>query len=64
MAEPRLIPSNWNWTDEIPTLSEVADVILTVLDNVAPEAGDVIETVGGVVSEEGGVPEVCSFPVV
>jgi len=49
---PSATPSSRNWTPATtPELSEAAAVTLTVPVSVAPEAGAVIATVGGVVSE-------------
>ena len=50
----RLFPSNLNCTPTTPTLSEASAETLIVPDTVAPFAGAVIETVGGVVSDGGG----------
>src|SRR5207245_906799 len=44
----RLAPSSLNWTPATPTLSLALAVTVTVLDTVAPAAGAVIETDGGV----------------
>ena len=44
-------PSNWNCTLATLTLSEAFAVMFTVPETVAPFAGAVIVTVGGVVSE-------------
>src|SRR5438034_338395 len=50
-SAPRLTPSNLNWTPRTPTLSVAVAVTVTALpDTVAPVAGVVIATVGGVVS--------------
>jgi len=49
-AEPTFAPSTWNCTLATPTLSEAVALTVTVPLNVALFAGDVIETVGGVVS--------------
>ena len=43
-------PSTWNWTLATATLSAAVAVIVMVPETVALEAGEVIETVGGVVS--------------
>src|SRR5258705_2297090 len=53
-ATPRLEPSSLNCTPTTPTLSEALAVTLVVPETVAPEAGAVILTVGGVVSGGGG----------
>ena len=47
---PKLAPSSWNCTLATPTLSLAFAVTETVPLTVAPFAGAVIETVGGVVS--------------
>jgi hypothetical protein len=48
-STPRLAPSNLNWTPTTPTLSVAfAKTVTAVPDTVAPLAGAVIETVGGV----------------
>ncbi len=47
---PRFAPSSWNCTLATPTLSLAFAVTETVPLTVAPLAGAVIETVGGVVS--------------
>src|SRR5437660_11980248 len=49
-SAPRLEPSSRNWTPATPTLSEAVADTNTVPDTVAPDAGAVTETVGGVVS--------------
>jgi hypothetical protein len=49
-AEPRFAPSNWNCTPATLTLSAAVAVTATVPETVAPLAGEVIVTVGGVVS--------------
>src|SRR5689334_12062385 len=49
---PRFAPSSWNWTPAIPTLSEAFAETEIVPVTVAPFAGAVMETVGGVVSED------------
>src|SRR5438105_14844168 len=51
-SAPRLAPSSLNWTPTTPTLSEALAETVTVPTTVAPAAGEVIETVGGVVSPE------------
>jgi hypothetical protein len=45
-AAPKLEPSAWNCTLAIPTLDDAVAVTVIVPLSVAPEAGDVIETVG------------------
>jgi len=47
---PRLAPSSWNCTLATPTLSAAVAVTAMVEETVAPFAGAVSETVGGVVS--------------
>src|SRR5437867_2500974 len=47
---PRLAPSSLNCTPTTPTLSEAVAVTLKVANIVAPPAGEVIDTVGAVVS--------------
>src|SRR2546428_132329 len=54
-STPRLAPSNRNCTPTTPTLSEALAVTLVVLETVEPEAGEVMLTVGGVVSGGAGV---------
>src|SRR5918996_428498 len=49
-SAPRLEPSRRNWTPAMPTLSEALAVTVTVFDTVAPDEGDVIKTVGEVIS--------------
>src|SRR5206468_1245799 len=49
-STPRLAPSSLNCTPPTPTLSEAVAVTLVVPLTVAPLAGDVMVTVGGVVS--------------
>ena len=50
-SAPRLTPSSLNCTPTTPTLSvAVAETVTAVPDTVAPLAGAVIATVGGVVS--------------
>ena len=46
-------PSTKNWTPATPTLSEAEALTVVVPETVAPEAGDVMLTVGGVVSGGG-----------
>ena len=50
---PTAEPSTKNWTPATPTLSEAEALIAIVPETVAPEAGDVMLTVGGVVSAGG-----------
>ena len=51
-SAPRLVPSSLNRTPATPTLSEaVAETVTAAPETVAPLAGAVMETVGGVVSE-------------
>src|SRR5436309_14563698 len=50
-SAPRLAPSSLNCTPTTPTLSEAeAETVTVAPETVAPAAGAVIETVGGVVS--------------
>ena len=51
-SAPRLFPSSLNWTPTTPTLSEALADTVTPPETVAPAAGALMETVGGVVSEE------------
>src|SRR5437016_5428841 len=53
-SAPRLAPSSRNWTPVTPTLSEALAVTVMVPETVEPDEGDVMLTVGGVVS--GGGP--------
>src|SRR2546426_441252 len=46
-SAPALTPSNWNCTPTTPTLSEA----ITVTETLAPEAGEVMLTVGAVASK-------------
>ena len=53
----RLDPSNLNCTPTTPILSEaVAETVTEDPETVAPPTGVLIETVGAVVSDGGGVP--------
>ena len=50
-SAPRFAPSNWNWTPITATLSDaVAETVTLAPATVAPLAGAVIDTVGGVPS--------------
>ena len=49
-SAPRFAPSSLNCTPATLTLSDAVAVTVTVPETVAPAAGAVIETVGGVVS--------------
>src|SRR5712691_7161144 len=49
-SAPALTPSSRNCTPTTPTLSEALAVTLIVPETVAPEAGEVMLTVGAVVS--------------
>ena len=49
-SAPALTPSNWNCTPATPTLSEALAVTVIVPETVTPEAGEVMLTVGAVVS--------------
>ena len=52
-SAPRAAPSSRNWTPTTPTLSlAVAETVTAEPETVAPFAGAVIDTVGGVVSFE------------
>ena len=46
-----MAPSSWNCTPTTPTLSEALAETVTVPETVAPDVGDVMLTVGAVVSE-------------
>ena len=50
---PTAEPSTKNWTPATPTLSEALAVTVNVPETVAPAAGEVMPTVGGVVSGAG-----------
>jgi len=52
-SAPKLAPSILNCTPTTPTLSEALAVTVTVADTVWPLLGEVMLTVGGVVSEGG-----------
>lgn len=54
---PILFPSTLNWTPATPTLSLAVAVIEMVPETSALFEGDVIETVGGVVSSG-----ICCYP--
>src|SRR5439155_9130477 len=49
-SAPSGVPSNWNCTPTTPTLSEAEAATDTDPDTVAPSAGAVSDTAGGVVS--------------
>src|SRR2546426_2492693 len=49
-STPTLAPSRRNWTPTTPTLSDALALIVVVPETVAPPAGAVRLTVGGVVS--------------
>src|SRR5437773_1743133 len=49
-SAPRLAPSTRNCTPATPTLSEAEALTVTVPDTVAPDAGALMLTAGGVVS--------------
>jgi hypothetical protein len=57
-SAPKLMPSILNCTPTTPTLSEALAVKLVVPETVAPAAGDVTLTVGGVVSGGGALDTV------
>src|SRR6266851_4055456 len=59
-SAPRLAPSSLNWTPTTPTLSEAVAETVTMPKMVAPLAGAVRETVGGVVSGGARVVKVTS----
>src|SRR5437867_1629182 len=59
-SAPRLTPSSLNCTPTTPTLSVALAETVTVPATVAPAAGAVIDTVGGVVSGSGAVVNVTS----
>jgi hypothetical protein len=63
-SAPRLAPSSMTWTPATPALSEAVAVTLIVPETVAPDVGDVMLTVGGVVSETVTVTalDVVAFP--
>src|SRR6266851_1340670 len=50
-AAPALTPSSRNWTPATPVLSEALAVTLIVPETLAPEAGEVMLTVGAVASK-------------
>ena len=54
-SAPPLTPSSWNCTPTTPTLSEAFALTVTVVDIVWPFAGELMLTVGGVVSAAAGV---------
>ena len=62
-SAPRFAPSRRNWTPATPTLSEAVAVTFVVPETVAPWAGAVTETVGGVVSGGATVTVVCAVTV-
>src|SRR5439155_24292340 len=49
-STPRFTPSRLNWTPTMPTLSAALAVIVIVPATEAPEVGEEMETVGGVLS--------------
>ena len=49
-SAPRFVPSTLNWTPATDPLSVAFALTGTIAETVAPFVGDVIETVGGVVS--------------
>ena len=63
-SAPRSAPSSLNCTPATPTLSEALAEAVTVPATADPEAGAVIETIGGVRSSVVKVksPEVARFP--
>src|SRR5437773_2579081 len=60
-STPRLAPSSRNCTPTTPTLSEALAVTLVVPPTVAPETGEVMLTVGGVVSWSAGAVTVAEL---
>jgi hypothetical protein len=52
VSSARLTPSGLNCTPATPTLSLALAVTVSVPDTVGPDAGEVRETVGGVVSDD------------
>ena len=59
-SAPRLTPSSLNWTPATVPLSPAVAVTDTDAETVAPDAGAVIATVGGVESEAAAA--LASFP--
>ena len=57
-SAPRLMPLYLNWTPTTPTLSEALAVTLIVPPTIAADAGDVMLTVGKVVSGGGALDTV------
>src|SRR5207247_2662849 len=57
-SPPRLAPSSLNCTPATPTLSEAFALTVTVVDIVWPFAGELMLTVGGVVSGGGALATV------
>ena len=55
-SAPRLAPSRVNWTPATPTLSAAVALTGMVPATLAPAAGELTLTVGGVVSGGGGPP--------
>ena len=53
-SAPMFAPSSRNCTPTTPMLSEASALTVTMPDTVAPPAGAVMVTVGGVVSAGGG----------
>jgi hypothetical protein len=49
-SAPRADPSTKNWTPATPTLSEAEALTVVVPETVAPDDGEVMLTVGAVVS--------------
>src|SRR2546426_3723834 len=56
-STPRAAPSSWNWTPTTPTLSDALAETVTEPVTVAPEAGEVMATVGATVSDTVTVTE-------
>src|SRR5436309_539311 len=61
-SAPKAAPSSRNWTPATPTLSEALALTAVVPDTVAPPAGEVMLTVGGVVSGGGALETVTVTP--
>jgi hypothetical protein len=60
LAAPTLAPSTWNCTLATATLSDAVAVTVMVPETLAPATGELIETVGGVVSDAGWLLELTS----
>ena len=55
-SAPRLAPSRVNWTPATPTLSEALALTGVVPETLAPAAGALTATLGGLLSAGGWVP--------